>query len=110
MNSIPMIEQVAGKGAARAAARKRGVRRSDYRRPGWLTYTLFALVLLISIYPLYFAFTLAASDAPTTAQNPIPSLIPAGNLFINVRRKLAADIDFWKALRTFIVLSVMTAL
>ncbi len=110
MNSIPMIEQVAGKGAARAAARKRGVRRSDYRRPGWLTYTLLALVLLISIYPLYFAFTLAASDAPTIAQNPIPSLIPEGNFFTNVRRVLEADIHFWKALWNSIVVSVITAL
>src|SRR5690625_7397687 len=96
MNSIPMIEQVAGKGAARAAARKRGIK-SSYRRPGWVTYVLLTVVLLVSAYTLYFAFLLASSDAPTIAQNQVPSLIPEGNILTNVRRVLEADIELWTA-------------
>lgn len=109
MNSIPMIEQVAGKGAARAAARKRGISRSNYRRPRWVTYVLLALVLLISAYPLYFAFLLASSDAPTIAQNPVPSLMPEGKFFANIKRVLEADIQFWGALWNSIIVSVVTA-
>src|SRR5690625_5068598 len=97
MNSIPMIEHVAGKGAARAAARERGINRVAYKRPTWVTYVLLSLALLISAYPLYFAFLLASSDAPTIAQNPVPSLIPQGNFLTNVRRVLEADIKFWPA-------------
>lgn len=108
MNSIPMIEQVAGKGAARAAARKRGIR-SSYRRPSWVTYVVMTVVLLISAYPLYFAFLLASSDAPTIAQNPVPSLIPEGNFLTNVRRVLEADIKFWPAVWNSVVVSVITA-
>lgn len=109
MNSVPMIEQVAGKGAARAAARKRGVQRARYKRPTWITYALLGLVLLISAYPLYFAFLLASSDAPTIAQNPIPSLIPEGNFFDNVRRVLQSDINFWPAVWNSVIVSVVTA-
>src|SRR5690625_7250110 len=108
MNSIPMIEQVAGKGAARAAARKRGIK-SSYRRPSWVTYVLLTVVLLISAYPLYFAFLLASSDAPTIAQNPVPSLMPEGKFFANIKRVLEADIQFWGALWNSIIVSVVTA-
>ena len=56
MSSIPMIEQSAGKGAARAAARRgRGAGRrtgsSSVRRPGFLTYGFLGAVLLASLFP-----------------------------------------------------------
>ena len=48
--SVPVIEQTAGRGAARAAARKRGLRLSGgERRPGWVTYVLLGIVLLASV-------------------------------------------------------------
>ncbi len=108
--SIPVIQQTAGRGAARAAANRRKSKGAGSdRRPGWITYAILTLVILISAYPLYFAFLLATSDSGTIAQNPIPSLIPRGEFFTNVERVLSADIHFWKALWNSVVVSTVTA-
>ena len=73
MNSIAAIEQTAGPAAARAA--RRSLERSGSkskgasRRPGWVTYTILTVVLLVSAFPLYFAVLLASSaawSAPTS--------------------------------------------
>ncbi|MFI2754600.1 carbohydrate ABC transporter permease [Cellulomonas sp. P22] len=109
--SIPVIHQTAGAGAARAAARRRPTKGAGSdRRPGWVTYVILVAVILISAYPLYFAFLLASSDAGTIAQTPIPSLIPRGQFFDNVGRVLSADIHFWKALGNSLIISTVTAL
>jgi len=108
--SIPVIQQTAGRGAARAAANRRKSKGAGSdRRPGWVTYAILTLVILISAYPLYFAFLLATSDSGTIAQNPIPSLIPRGEFFTNVERVLSADIHFWKALWNSVIVSTVTA-
>ena len=60
--SIGMIEQVAGKGAARAARRRRGMD-GGVRRPGWVTYALLAVIVLVSAFPLYYAFLLSSSTS-----------------------------------------------
>ena len=62
MSSIPMIRQTAGKGAAKAAAkrpnrvtgrpRNRGGA-GGQRRPGALTYSFLGTGLLASLFPLY---------------------------------------------------------
>ncbi|MCU0300124.1 MAG: carbohydrate ABC transporter permease [Candidatus Nanopelagicales bacterium] len=111
MSSVGMIEQTAGKGAARYAARRRGnaLGVGSNRRGGWVTYTLLTIVLLISFYPIYYTFLLASSDAPTIAQNPIPSLIPGGNFLDNISRVLNSDIKFWQALWNSIVVAVVTS-
>jgi cellobiose transport system permease protein len=111
MSSVGMIEQTAGKGAARYAARRRGnsMGVGSNRRGGWVTYTLLTIVLLISFYPIYYTFLLASSDAPTIAQNPIPSLIPGGNFLDNISRVLNSDIKFWQALWNSIVVAVVTS-
>lgn len=110
MTSIPVIRQSAGKGAARAAARKRKMQTtSEGRRPRWLTYLILTIVLLISAYPLYYAFLLGSSDAGTIAQNPIPSLIPQGNFFTNIQR-VFESIDFWGAFRNSLIVAVATSI
>ena len=60
--SVAMIEQTAGKGAACVAARRRA-RQAHHgfgqgRRFGPVAYVVLAAVVLISAYPLYFAFLL----------------------------------------------------
>ncbi len=110
MTSVPMVRQMAGAGAARAAARRRGLTGGANRRPGWVTYALLAAALAVSAYPIYYAILLASSDAVTIAQNPIPSLIPQGNLFENVSRVINSDIGFWPALLNSIIVSTVTAL
>ena len=107
--SIPVIEQTAGKGAARAAARRR--KRSGYgieRRPGRVTYSIMGLILLISAYPIYYAFQLASSDAATIAQNPIPPLFPQGNLLENLSR-VFAEIPFWAAFWNSVIVALITS-
>jgi len=112
--SVAAIEQFAGKGAARSAARKRnrstGLNAGSDRRPRWLTYLLLGITLAISFYPLYYAFLLASSTASDIARHPIPSLIPGGHFFENVRRVLESDIGFWKAVTNSVIIAVITSL
>jgi cellobiose transport system permease protein len=111
MSSIGMIEQTAGKGAARYAARRRGnaLGVGSNRRARWVTYAVLTIVLLISFYPIYYTFLLASSDARTIAQNPIPSLIPGGNFLDNITRVLNSDIKFWQALWNSVFVAVVTS-
>ncbi|QIK72791.1 carbohydrate ABC transporter permease [Propioniciclava coleopterorum] len=117
MNSVAAVEQTAGKAAARAAKRRREAasgRRPQRgygaeRRPPWITYALLVVVLLISAYPLYFAFLLASSDVATIARNPIPSLLPEPHLWENLGRVLSSDINFWPAVVNSILVAVITA-
>jgi cellobiose transport system permease protein len=112
MSSPGMVEQTAGRGAARYAQRRqaRANRGSgSNRRPGWGTYVILAVVLIISFLPLYYTFLLASSDAPTIAQNPIPSIIPGGNFLENVSRVMNSDVDFWKAVLNSVIVAVITS-
>ena len=108
--SVPVIRQTAGAGAARSAARRRSNGVGSERRPRWLTYTLLSLALAISAYPLYFAVQLASSTSTQIAQNPIPALLPQGELFTNLKRVLEADIDLWQAIVNSIIVSTATAI
>ena len=108
--SVPMIHQTAGPGAARAAARRRGLPSPSNRRPGPLTYTLLGLIILLSAYPIYYAFLLASSDAVTIAQNPVPSLIPGPNLIENLDRVITSDIKFWPAVINSLIVAIATSI
>ena len=108
--SVPMIRQTAGAGAARAAARSRGKSSGINRRPGWITYTILAAIILASAYPIYYAFLLASSDTITIAQNPVPSLIPGPNLFSNLSRVVNSDIKFWPAVLNSLIVAVVTSI
>ena len=104
--SSPMAQQLAGKGAAKAIRRRlHGVD----KRPGWRTYLALAVVLIISIYPIYFTVLLASSNAADIARNPIPSMLPAGELMDNISRVVRSDIQFWTALLNSIIVSTITA-
>ncbi len=107
--SSPAIAQFAGQGAARAAARRN---RSDsgQRRPGWVTYLLLTLVVLISAAPLYYTVLLASSTPADIARNPIPSPLPQGHLLENLNRVLTSDIGFWRATWNSTVVALITSL
>ena len=113
MTSVALIQQTAGPGAARAAARKRkrmaGGAGANHR-PGWVTYAILGFVLLVSAYPLYYSFLLGSSDAQTIAQNPVPSLIPLEHFFDNVTRVVTSDIQFWKALSNSVIVASVTSI
>ncbi|VTR77977.1 MULTISPECIES: carbohydrate ABC transporter permease [Cellulomonas] len=116
--SIPVIEQTAGRGAAKAARRGVGRRRGGQsashgtaeRRPGWITYTVLGIFILISAYPLYFTFLLSSSTSEQVSQNPVPSLIPGGEFLANLQRVFDADIDLVRATGNSLVVAVITSL
>lgn len=109
--SVPVIAQTAGKGAARAAQRKRnrGNGGGADRRPGWVTYLVLGAFVLISAYPLYFTLQLASSTSADIAQNPFPGLLPGSELFTNLQRVFDADIDLVKATGNSLVVAVITS-
>jgi len=110
--SVPVIAQTAGKGAARAAQRKRN--RSNGggadRRPGWVTYVVLGVFILISAYPLYFTFLLSSSTSAEVAQNPVPSLLPGSEFLTNLGRVFDADIDLVRATGNSLVVALVTSL
>lgn len=79
------------------------------QRPRWYKYALLVVILLISAYPLYFAFLLASSTAPDIAKNPIPSLIPGGHLIENIQRVLNSDINVWGAFINSVIVAVISS-
>lgn len=109
--SLAMIEQRSGKRAAKAA-RKRRARKGQFgpnQRPRWYKYVLLVIILLASAYPLYFAFLLASSTAPDIARSPLPSLIPQGHFFENLRRVMDSGVDLWGAFLNSLIVAVITS-
>lgn len=114
MSSIPMIRQAAGKGAARAAARKAGAPQPQRpgapggaeRRPGFLTYGFLGAVLLGSLFPLWWSFLIGSHDS-TVLSRGVP-LLPGGNFLANAATVLDS-IPFWKALGNSLLVSTVTA-
>ncbi|MHA7176168.1 carbohydrate ABC transporter permease [Arthrobacter sp. Sr24] len=108
MTSLPVIAQTSGKGAARSEGRKRRrLAGGADRRPRWVTYAILVVVLLISIYPLYYTFLLASSDQLTISKTAIPSLIPGGELIANFQRILDSDIPLLKGLLNSTIVAVL---
>jgi cellobiose transport system permease protein len=65
-------------------------------RVGPLTYPLLILVLLLSVFPLYWTGVVASQSNQAVGQTP-PPLVPGGNLFDNVGR-VFEQTNFLKAL------------
>ncbi len=109
MSSVGMIEQVAGKGAARAAKRRRPRTIEGHGRATWAHYLLLGIVLLAFAYPLYYAFLLSSSTAVDIARNPLPSLIPNDRFFENVQRVLESGVQFFPAFLNSVIVAVITS-
>ena len=111
MSSVPMTAQTAGKGAARAAARRRGNGGfGSSRRPRWLTYTILALVVVLSIAPLYYTLLLGSSDQQTISKHVIPQWLPDASIFDRFSDVInSGSFNFTKALSNSIIISVVTA-
>ncbi|PWC08336.1 carbohydrate ABC transporter permease [Mycetocola zhujimingii] len=110
--SVNVIKQSFGNGAGRAAARRRarsGEAPGSGHRARWSNYLLLGAVLVVAVYPMYFSFLLASSTSAEVAQNPIPSLIPGGELFANLGRVFESDIDLPRALWNSVVIAVVTS-
>lgn len=115
MSSVAVTAQTAGKGAARAAARRRssGTRasRSASRRPGWVTYTLLGIALLVFAFPLYFTLIIGSSDPVAIAQNAVPQWLPDSSLFQQFKTVIeSTQINFWKALLNSVIIAVLVSM
>lgn len=115
MSSVAVTAQTAGKGAARAAARRRasGTRasRSATRRPGWITYTLLGIALVVFVFPLYFTLMLGSSDPVSIAQNAVPQWLPDVSLFQQFQTVIeSTQINFWRALLNSVIIAVIVSL
>lgn len=115
MSSVAVTAQTAGKGAARAAARRRasGTRasRSATRRPGWITYTLLGIALVVFVFPLYFTLMLGSSDPVAIAQNAVPQWLPDVSLFQQFQTVIeSTQINFWRALLNSVIIAVIVSL
>ena len=75
------------------------------KRTGFGGYAYLVLVLLIAIYPLWYAFTIASGDAQTITERAL-WIWPGENFFANVQRVLDnSAVDFWNALLNSIIVS-----
>lgn len=112
MSSVAVTAQTAGKGAAKAAARRRARSRnhapgSGVRRPGWITYTILAITLVISAFPLYYTLILGSSDQVSISQRALPQLLPDLSIFANFADVMGnSQVNFWLALTNSVIISV----
>ncbi|QAY63421.1 carbohydrate ABC transporter permease [Xylanimonas allomyrinae] len=106
--SVATLRQIGGNGVANAAARKRRLAvTSEGRRPGWVSYTILTVVILISVFPLYYAVSIA-SQATTDTQYGVPALRPGSGLFRNLSTAFG-EIDFLTALGGTVLVSAVCA-
>jgi cellobiose transport system permease protein len=86
---------------------RRGSARAGQLSAGGGTYLLLGVIVLLSLFPLYWSFVAASRDNNDISKVP-PSLVPGGNLLINLR-KVFTDTDMQLALtNSVIVASVVT--
>jgi cellobiose transport system permease protein len=97
-----------------SAIPRRRAHRSVARRfdsAGPLTYVFLILVVLLSLFPLYWSLVIASHNNAAVYAYP-PKLLPGANLFHNIHRLFNSDlvnVDFAKALvNSAIVSSVVT--
>lgn len=104
--STAFIENTAGRGAARYARRRAAkgrpvpAHRSSGRGPGWLTYSLLTVVLILSVFPLYAAAMYGSSTTQeiSRAVGTLPKWLPTSTLFNNfVEVFSASQFNFWLA-------------
>lgn len=79
-------------------------------RPGFWVYAGLAVVLVASVFPLYFSFLIGSGDAQTL-RNPDKSWIPGGNFIENALSVVNQPaVNFWPALWNSIWSSTVIAL
>jgi cellobiose transport system permease protein len=113
MSSVAVTAQTAGEGAARAAARRRARKSSGSatRRAGWIVYALLGIVLLVSVFPLYFTLLLGSSDPVEISKNAVPQWLPDLSLFTQFRTVIeSTQINFWLALTNSLIIAVLVSL
>ncbi|SES28048.1 cellobiose ABC transporter membrane protein [Pedococcus cremeus] len=88
--------------AERAASRDEGTRRAG---PG--AYAFLLVVLLASVFPLWWSFLIGSKDAAALNADGIP-LLPGGN-FLKNARTVVDTVPFWKAFTNSVIVSSTVA-
>ncbi|PZR52039.1 carbohydrate ABC transporter permease [Xylanimonas oleitrophica] len=118
--STAYIENVSGAGAKKYA-KKRAAKGKPItlnsqshnpanRRPGWVTYGLLSVVLLASVFPLYYTAILGSATRVEIAQSALPRLVPGPNLLRNLADIVANhQIDFWASFANSVIVAVVVS-
>jgi cellobiose transport system permease protein len=111
MSSVAVTAQTAGPGAAKAAVRRRTRRSgSATHRAGPVVYILLGIVLLISVFPLYYTLLLGSSDPVEISRNPVPQWLPDASLFTQFAEVIeSTQINFWLALANSLVIAIVVS-
>lgn len=118
--STAFIENVSGPGAKKYAQRRAANGRpikpraqsddSGGRRPGWVTYALLSVVLLASVFPLYYTAILGSSTRVEIAQSALPRLLPGPNLLENIATIISNhQIQFWMSALNSVIVAVIVS-
>ncbi|OFE18391.1 sugar ABC transporter permease [Humibacillus sp. DSM 29435] len=85
---------------ARRRLTRNAIRRSQASP---VAYTFLIIVLLASVFPLWWSFVIGSKDATAINSGDV-SLIPGGNFLVNART-VVDTLPFWKALANSIIVS-----
>ncbi len=75
----------------------------QFHRAGPLTYAILIVVILLSVFPLYWTGVIASQSSEAIAHTP-PALLPGGNLWDNMSR-VFEQTNFLKALQNSLLVS-----
>ncbi|MGO1412878.1 MAG: carbohydrate ABC transporter permease [Microbacterium sp.] len=114
--SVGLIENLAGPGAKKYARRRAARGRpivfrtkpggTAGSRPGLVTYALLAIVLLASVFPLYYTAILGSSTTVEIAQNPMPRAVPGAALLDNLATIIGnSQIEFWASFANSVIVA-----
>ncbi|MBX9245807.1 carbohydrate ABC transporter permease [Actinotalea ferrariae] len=116
--STGFIENTAGAGAARyarkRAAQGRPVRSHNpsTRRPGWVTYVVLAVVVAVSIFPLYASAMYGSSTTQEISRSvgTLPRFFPTLTLLENFGEVFSASqFSFWMAFLNSLLVAVVVS-
>jgi cellobiose transport system permease protein len=80
---------------------------SDGRQPGWPSYLALTITIMLFLFPLYYAVSIASQNTPSN-QYGVQALIPGSALLRNLGRAFG-EIKFWQALGgTFFVSTLVS--
>src|SRR5690348_3053183 len=98
MTAVPRVVAIR---SARRRRRGAGAQLSA----GWGTYAMLGVVLLLSIFPMYWTLVAASHDNSAISKAP-PALLPGARLLANIG-KVFTQTDMWLALINSVVVSAV---
>lgn len=117
--SSAYIENTAGRGAAKYARKRAAKGRpvpahtSSGRGPGWITYGLLTIVLVVSVFPLYASAMYGSSTTQEVARavGTLPKWLPTLTLLENFGEVFSASqFSFWMAFANSVLVAVSVTL